>query len=61
MSKNIVRSLLVAITGVLALGLRAVAEPMFYIGETGYDSWTNAYSNANVDDTITVGTDAVID
>ena len=61
MSKNIVRSLLVAIASVLALGLRADPEPMFYIGETGYDSWTNAYSNANVDDTITVGTNAVID
>ena len=61
MNKTIIRSLLIAITGVLALGLRADPEPMFYIGETGYDSWTNAYSNANVDDTITVGTDAVID
>lgn len=61
MSKKIIRSLLIAITGVLALGLRAVAEPMFYIGETGYDSWTNAYSNANVDEVITVGTNAVID
>ncbi len=61
MNKNIVRSLLVGIASVLALGLRADPEPMFYIGETGYDSWTNAYSNANVDDTITVGTDAVID
>ena len=46
---------------VLALGLRADPEPMFYIGETGYDSWTNAYSNANVDEVITVGTNAVID
>lgn len=61
MSKKIIRSLLIAITGVLALGLRAVAEPMFYIGETGYDSWTNAYSNANVDEVITVGTNAEID
>ena len=61
MSKKIIRSLLIAITSVLALGLRADLEPMFYIGETGYDSWTNAYSNANVDDTITVGTNAVID
>ena len=61
MSKKIVRSLMVAIASVLALGLRADPEPMFYIGETGYDSWTNAYSNANVDDTITVGTNAVID
>ena len=54
MNKKIIRSLLIAITGVLALGLRAVAEPMFYVGETAYDSWTNAYSNANVGDTITV-------
>ena len=46
---------------VLALGIRADPEPMFYIGETGYDSWTNAYSNANVDEVITVGTNAVID
>ena len=61
MSKKIVRSLLVVIAGVLALGLRADPEPMFYIGETGYDSWTNAYSNANVDGAITVGTNAVID
>ena len=61
MSKKIIRSLLIAITGVLALCLRADLEPMFYIGETSYDSWTNAYSNANVDDTITVGTNAVID
>ena len=61
MSKKIVRSLLVVIAGVLALGLRADPEPMFYIGETGYDSWTNAYSNANVDEVITVGTNAVID
>ena len=61
MSKKIVRSLLVAIASVLALGLRADPEPMFYIGETGYDSWTNAYSNANVDEVITVGTNAVID
>ena len=61
MSKKIVRSLLVAIASVLALGLRADPEPMFYIGETGYDSWTNAYSNANVDGAITGGTNAVID
>ena len=54
-------SLLFAIASVLALGLRADPEPMFYIGETGYDSWTNAYSNANVDEVITVGTNAVID
>lgn len=61
MNKKIIRSLLIAITGVLALGLRADPEPMFYVGETAYDSWTNAYSNANVGDTITVGANAVID
>ena len=34
---------------------------MFYIGETGYDSWTNAYQAAKAGDTITLGRDAVID
>ena len=61
MSKITIRSLLFVAASVLALGLRADPEPMFYIGETGYDSWTNAYSNANVDGAITVGTNAVID
>ncbi len=61
MSKITIRSLLFVAAGILALGLRADPEPMFYIGETGYDSWTNAYSNANVGDTITVGANAVID
>ena len=61
MSKITIRSLLFVAASVLALGLRADPEPMFYIGETGYDSWTNAYSNANVDEVITVGTNAVID
>ena len=36
-------------------------DKMFYIGETGYDSWTNAYQAAKAGDTITLGTDAVID
>ena len=36
-------------------------DKMFYIGETGYDSWTNAYNAAKAGDTITLGTDAVID
>ena len=36
-------------------------DKMFYIGETGYDSWTNAYNAAKAGDTITIGTDAVID
>ncbi len=46
-----------------AVGTDAVIEPaaMFYIGETGYDSWTNAYQAAKAGDTITLGTDAVID
>ena len=61
MSKITIRSLLFVAASILALGLRADPEPMFYIGETGYDSWTNAYSNANVDEVITVGTNAVID
>ncbi len=39
------------------------AEPthMFYIGDTGYDSWTNAYNAAKAGDTIVVGANAVID
>ena len=61
MSKITIRSLLFVAASVLALGIRADPEPMFYIGETGYDSWTNAYSNAHVDEVITVGTNAVID
>ena len=36
-------------------------DKMFYIGETGYDSWTNAYQAAKAGDTITLGRDAVID
>ena len=60
MSKKIVRSLVFAIAGVLALSLRAVADPMFYIGETGYDSWMAAYSAAGADETLVVGTNAVI-
>ena len=36
-------------------------DKMFYIGETGYDSWTNAYNAAKAGDTITLGRDAVID
>ena len=61
MSKNIVRSLLFIIAGALAFGLRAeTADPMFYIDETGYNSWMEAYSAADVGATITVGTNAVI-
>ena len=39
------------------------SEPthMFYIGDTGYDSWTNAYNAAKEGDTIVVGANAVID
>ena len=55
MSKKIVRSLVFAIAGVLALSLRAVADPMFYIGETGYDTWASAMNAANNGDTVVVG------
>ena len=62
MSKNIVRSLLLALVGVLALSLRAEPEdPMFYIGSDGYDCWTNVYKAASAGDTIVVGTNAAID
>ena len=40
---------------------KAVPTHMFYIGDTGYDSWTNAYQAAKAGDTITLGRDAVID
>ena len=56
MSKTIIRSLLLAIAGIFALGLRAqVEDPMFYIGETGYASWSDAYNTAQNGDMITVG------
>ncbi len=61
MSKTILRSLLFALAGVFALGLRAQAEDhMFYIGETGYASWTDAYNAAQNGDTITVGANATM-
>ena len=61
MSKNIVRSLSLALVGVLALSLRAKGEDaMFYIGSTGYDSWTNVYAAAKAGDTIVVGVNAEI-
>ena len=61
MSKTILRSLLFALAGVFALGLRAQAEdPMFYIGETGYASWSDAYNAAQNGDTITVGANATM-
>ena len=58
MSKTIMSSLLLAIAGIFALNLRA--DSMFYIGETGYDSWTNAYNAAQNGDTITVGQNATM-
>ena len=61
MSKTILRSLLFALAGVFALGLRAKAEdPMFYIGGTGYASWSDAYNAAQNGDTITVGANATM-
>ena len=61
MSKTILRSLLFALAGVFALGFRAQAEdPMFYIGETGYASWADAYNAAQNGDTITVGANATM-
>ena len=35
-------------------------DKMFYIGETGYDSWADAYAAAKNGDTIVVGNDAEI-
>ncbi len=40
---------------------KAVPTHMFYIGETGYGSWTNAFKAAKAGDTIVVGANAVID
>ena len=40
---------------------KAVPTHMFYIGDTGYDSWTNAFKAAKAGDTIVVGANAVID
>ena len=37
-----------------------VGDKMFYIGETGYDSWADAYAAAQNGDTIIVGQDAEI-
>lgn len=52
---------MLALVGVLALSLRAEpADPMFYIGSTGYDTWMQAYGSAEAGATITVGTNAVI-
>lgn len=61
MSKKIVRSLLVAIASVLALGLRADPEPMFYVGDTGYDTWMDAYTNVDAGGTILVGENAALE
>ena len=61
MSTKIVRSLFLALACIVAPGLRAEAEDaMFYIGETGYGSWMEAYGDAVDGSTITVGTNAVI-
>ena len=38
----------------------ASVDKKFYIGETGYDSWVDAYNAAQNGDTITVGTNAVM-
>ena len=60
MSRTIMSSLL-AIASVFALNLRAQAEDqMFYIGETGYASWSDAYNAAQNGDTITVGANATM-
>lgn len=61
MSKKIARSLLVAIASVLALGLRADPEPMFYVGDTGYDTWMDAYTNVDAGGTILVGENAALE
>ncbi len=61
MSKSIKRLLLSAFAGVFALSFRAQAEgQMFYIGETGYASWSDAYNAAQNGDTITVGQNATM-
>ena len=60
MSRTIMSSLL-AIASVFALNLRAQAEDqMFYIGETGYASWSDAYNAAQDGATITVGQNATM-
>ena len=35
-------------------------DRMFYIGESGYDSWADAYAAASNGDTITVGANATM-
>ncbi len=61
MSKTILRSLLFALAGVFVLGLRAEAEDhLFYIGETGYDSWAAAMNAASAGGTVSLGADAEI-
>ena len=46
----------------LAATFEEQGEPtrMFYIGDTGYDSWTDAYGAAKDGDTITVGANATM-
>ena len=61
MSKATMSFLLFALVGVFALSFRAQAEgQMFYIGETGYASWSDAYNAAQNGDTITVGENATM-
>lgn len=58
MSSKAMRLLVLALVGAFALNLRA--DPMFYIGETGYASWADAYNAAQNGDTITVGANATM-
>ena len=44
----------------LAATFEVLGSKMFYIGETGYDSWTNAYFAAKDGDTITLGQNATM-
>ena len=61
MSKTTIRSILLTLVGIFALSFRAQAEgQMFYIGETGYASWSDAYNAAQNGDTITVGENATM-
>ncbi len=61
MSKTTIRSILLTLVGIFALSFRAHAEdPMFYVGETGYASWSDAYNAAQNGDTITVGQNATM-
>ena len=52
------KKLMVALFAGFAGVMTVNADPMFYIGETGYDSWADVYTAAKNDDTIVVGKDA---